>query len=330
MTDTSLEQAQSSAPLNFTFTAKGGDFFGIAIKNIFLSILTLGIYWFWGKVEITKYLYNNTRFQNHNFDYHATGKERFIGFLKAVGILLVYGIFIGIVSWVLGKAIGEQAAQTILGLFSYLVFFSVLPFIIIGALRFRLSRTSFNGIRFQFLGEPKEFTILFLKSLGLTIITFGIYYPWAIAAIATYITRNALYGNHAFDLRIKAEELFFMFIKGVLLSLVTCGIYSFWFRANIHNFFWNNYYFQNGKTNSNLSGDILFVTFLKSVGLLAITCGWGFAWVFIMNQKVIIESLSFSTAIDFDSISNIPVKPGSATIDSIGGDALDSFGSIVS
>ncbi len=99
MTDTSLEQAQSSAPLNFTFTAKGGDFFGIAIKNIFLSILTLGIYWFWGKVEITKYLYNNTRFQNHNFDYHATGKERFIGFLKAVGILLVYGIFIGIVSW---------------------------------------------------------------------------------------------------------------------------------------------------------------------------------------------------------------------------------------
>ncbi len=329
MTDTSLEHVDSSAPLHFSFTAKGGDFFGLAIKNIFLSIITAGIYWFWAKVEITKYLYNNTKFQDSNFDYHATGKERFIGFLKGLGILLIYGVFVFAITWVLAKAAGEKTAQTITGILSYLVFFSVLPFLIIGALRFRLSRTSFNGIRFQFLGEPKEFTILFLKSLGITIITLGIYYPWAIAAIATYIARNALFGNHAFDLRIKAEELFFLFLKGIIFTFLSCGIYSFWFRANLHNFFWNNYYFQNGKTSSNLTGDVLFVTFLKSVGLLAITCGWGFAWVFIMNQKVLIESLSFSSPIDFNSISSIPVKPGSATIDSIGGDALDSFGSIV-
>ena len=328
MTDTSLENIGSPAPQRFLFTANGGDFFGIAIKNFFLTIITLGVYWFWAKVEITKFLYNNTKFQESSFDYHATGLEKFIGFLKGIGILLVYGIFIGIVTWILTKAVGESTATTIVTLLSYLIIFSVLPIIIIGALRFRLSRTSFHGIRFQFLGEPKEFTILFLKSVGLTIVTFGFYYPWAIVAISTYIARNCLYGNHAFDLRVKAEELFFTFIKGFLLSLVTCGIYSFWFRADLHNFFWNNYYFQNGKTISDLKGDTLFITFLKSVGLMAITCGIGFAWVIIMNQKVIIESLSFSTNIDFDSISNIPINPGAATIDSIGGDALDSFGFI--
>ncbi len=329
MTDTSLGYAESPAAQRFLFTAKGGDFFGFAIKNIFLSIVTLGIYWFWAKVEITKYIYNNTRFQNSNFDFHATGKERFIGFLKGLGILLIYGIIVFVTTWILAKAVGEKTAQTIVGFLSYLVFFSVLPFLIIGALRFRLSRTSFNGIRFQFLGEPKEFTILFLKSLGLTIVTFGIYYPWALVAVTNYIARNALFGNHAFDLRVKAEELFFILLKGLALTFVTCGFYSFWFRADLHNFFWNNYYFQNGKTNSDLKGDMLFVTFLKSIGLIAVTCGIGFPWVYIMNQKVIIESLSFSAPIDFDSISNIPVKPGSATIDSIGGDALDSFGSIV-
>ena len=61
MTDTSLEQTQSSAPLNFTFTAKE-EIFRHRYKNIFLSILTLGIYWFWGK-EITKYLYNKQDFK---------------------------------------------------------------------------------------------------------------------------------------------------------------------------------------------------------------------------------------------------------------------------
>ena len=47
-----------------------------------------------------------------------------------------------------------------------------------------------------------------------------------------------------------------------------------------------------------------------------------------MNRKVLVESLSFSTSVDFDSIADMPIKPGSATIENLGGDALDSFGSI--
>ena len=88
MTDTSLEQTQSSAPLNFTFTAKE-EIFGIA-KKYFPSILTLEFIVL-GKVEITKYLYNNTRFQI--IILIITNRKRKIHwFLKAVGILLVYGI----------------------------------------------------------------------------------------------------------------------------------------------------------------------------------------------------------------------------------------------
>lgn len=328
MDETNLELTNDS-PQRFSFTGNGGAFIVLLLKNLFFTMFTFGIYWFWANVETTKFIYRNTRFQDHHFDYHATGLEKFIGFIKATGILIGIGIVNGIVGWILQSITDQATANVIMMIGVYSLVFAVIPFIIIGALRFRLSRTSFNGIHFQFLGDPKEFTLLFLKSVGLTMITIGFYAPWAISAISTYIAQNSIYGNHAFDLRVKAEELFFIILKGILLSIVTLGIYSFWFRANLHNFFWNNYYFQNGKTNSDLTGGKLYVTFLKSIGLLFITAGIALPWVILMNKRIVIESLSFSTSVDFDSISNLPTKPGSATIDNLGGDALDSFGSVV-
>ena len=323
-----ITQVSVSAPNRFSFKADGGDFFILLLKNAFFTICSFGIYWFWAKVDLTKFLYNATRFQGFSFDYHATGKEKFIGFLKAFGILLVAGTVQLIITLIFQKIFGEEVGSTIGGLFVYIILFAVLPFIIIGSLRFRLSRTSFNGIRFQFLGDPKEFTILFAKSLGLTLITFGMYTPWALVAITTYIAQNSLFGNHAFDLRVKTDDLFWIYLKGIALSFFTFGIYSFWLKANVHNFFWNSYYFQNGKTVSDLTGGKLCVTFFKSVGFFIISFGWALPWIILINKRVLVESLSFSSTVDFDSISNIPIKQGSATIENIGGDALDSFGSI--
>lgn len=327
MTDSVAANSESS--FRFSYTAKGGDYFLLMMKTFFLSLISLGIYWFWGRVQIIKFYYNNTKLQDFSFDYHATGKEKFIGFLKGVGILIIFGLISFVLTWIFTKVFNESIAKIIVGIFTYIVIFSALPFVIVLSLRFRLSRTSFNGIRFQFLGDPKEFLFLFLKSLGLTIITLGFYYPWFLVNVSTYITQNSLYGNHAFDIRLKAEELFIIILKGFLLTFITFGIYVFWFRANMFNFFWNNYYFQNGKTNSNLTGGKLFLTALKSVGLFIITLGIGVPWIIIMNQRVLVESVSFNAPIDFETISQIPIKQGSATLDSIGGDALDSLGSIV-
>ena len=41
------------------FNGDGKEFFGIWIFNTLLSIVTLGIYSPWAKVQNTKYLYNN-------------------------------------------------------------------------------------------------------------------------------------------------------------------------------------------------------------------------------------------------------------------------------
>ena len=147
----------------FLFKADAVDFVLLLVKNIFLTIITFGIYWFWANVRTTRFLYNSTQFQNHKFDYHATGEEKLFGFLKGFGILVVVGIVNFIITLLFQKIFGEETGSVLGGILIYVILFFVLPIIIIGALRFRLSRTSFNGIRFQFLGNPKNFTKIFFK-----------------------------------------------------------------------------------------------------------------------------------------------------------------------
>lgn len=59
----------------FKFTGNAKEWFGIWIVNLFLSIITLGIYSAWAKVRTKKYFYQNTWVAGHNFNYHATGKQ---------------------------------------------------------------------------------------------------------------------------------------------------------------------------------------------------------------------------------------------------------------
>src|SRR5215510_8374244 len=58
--------------------------FGIWIVNVFLTLLTLGVYYFWAKVRIREYLLSQTSFEGDRFAYHGTGTELLIGWIKAM------------------------------------------------------------------------------------------------------------------------------------------------------------------------------------------------------------------------------------------------------
>jgi Zn-dependent protease with chaperone function len=57
--------------LPFEFRGRAGEYFGIWIVNVLLSIITLGIYSAWAKVRRLRYFYGNTWLDGHNFEYHA-------------------------------------------------------------------------------------------------------------------------------------------------------------------------------------------------------------------------------------------------------------------
>ena len=122
---------------SFSFHGDGGELFVIYLGNAFLAIITLGIHIFWGKVKVLKFLYRNTEFMGERFEYHGTGDERFIGFLKAVGIFILFGIVIGLVYAGLMYVVGAEIASILLTILVYIAVIAAIPYIMAGRERYR-------------------------------------------------------------------------------------------------------------------------------------------------------------------------------------------------
>jgi uncharacterized membrane protein YjgN (DUF898 family) len=97
--------------------------------------------------------------------------------------------------------------------------------------------TPTGEVRFRFQGTGGAlFGRLFLGGL-LTVLTLGIYLPWALVSLANWAlegTEGTLNGR-TFKARLDATggEALPLVLKGVLLSVVTLGIYAPWFACGL-------------------------------------------------------------------------------------------------
>lgn len=311
----------------FSFRGTGGELFGIYIVNIILTGVTLGIYSFWARVKIQKYLYQKTFLLNESFDYHATGKELFIGFLKGaaivIGALLVY-VFI---TWLFTTIMGE-AGGVVAGLLLYVAIIGAMPFIMVGSTRFHLSRTSWSKLRFNFSGTPQELQKDFYIGLILTIITLGIYAPWFMVKMRTYFANHSNYGNEPFRLEgADGAELFKIYIVGFLLTIVTLGIYGSWLQASVIRYFAERTSIQGKRFNSDITGGQIFVTTLITMLMIIFSLGLAFPWAIVKIQKLYLETTSVEAGLDLTRIEGRKDGGASALSDGIG-DAADAVGTV--
>lgn len=111
----------------FSFTGSAGEYFRIWIVNLFLTIVTLGLYSPWAKVRRMKYFYGNTWLDGHNFDFVANPKRILIGRLIVVGVLVAVNFLVSIspffavlfipyiigFPWLLNKSMAFNARNTV-------------------------------------------------------------------------------------------------------------------------------------------------------------------------------------------------------------------------
>ena len=107
------------------FRAKGSSFFGIWLVNTLLTIVTLGIYSFWAKINVRKFFYQNTYFQDQPFEFHATGGEQTRGFLTAIALIVGAVIVLALFSTVLTVIVGEEIAGLIVAMLTVIAFFGI-------------------------------------------------------------------------------------------------------------------------------------------------------------------------------------------------------------
>jgi uncharacterized membrane protein YjgN (DUF898 family) len=282
-----------------TFHGTGGSLFGIQIVNMFLTILTLGGYYFWGKTKVRSYIMSQTEFAGDRFAYHGTGKELLMGFLKALAIfgVPVFGLFI--IPDIMGA--GEEGKGLATALV-YLIVALFIPVAKVGARRYRMSRTSLRGIRFSFRGGVKDYLTLLVKGQMLLMLTLGLYYPYFETRKHEFMMDHSYFGNQKFHFDGHGRDLFGSYILAMFLSLPTLGLYWLWFHAKKHRYFWDNTTIGYAQFRSTVTGGAYLWLWVGNILLLIVTLGLAWPWVVVRNARFTFRYLTLEGSLDLTAI----------------------------
>ncbi|MBL8178667.1 MAG: DUF898 domain-containing protein [Bryobacterales bacterium] len=300
--------AQAVVPHRFTFHGSGGELLLLYVKTFLLSMITLGIYSFWGRTRIRQFFAENTRFDNVAFAYHGTGLELLIGFGKALGVILLLGVQFGVFQLAAGETLGS-----ILGGIVFVAgMLSLVPLAMVGAWRYRLSRTSLRGIRFSFRGNLIDFCKVYFPGLLLTAITFSIYAPFFWNNVRRYYARNAYYGNARFAYEGEGRDLLAPWLIGLLLTPFTLGASMLWFQLQRFNYQWNRTQFQNARFASAVSFGDYFLLHLTNFLLAVFTLGIAMPWVMIRTVRFAFDRVSLNGSLNLQAIAQEFIDSGAA------------------
>ncbi|EHU4915676.1 DUF898 domain-containing protein [Vibrio vulnificus] len=218
------------------FKGQGGEFFGIWIVNILLSVITLGIYSAWAKVRTKRYFYGNTFIAGDNFEYHAQPMQLLKGRLVALALVLI---------WVVVNSFFPLASLVLFALF-----YVALPWLLWSNARFDSAMTSYRNVHFAFNGSLKEAYMSILgrglaslliiaiyiaivvasanaSAMVATLLGFGtlvlmfVLYAWVVAGIHQYFASGYQYGDWKFVAKIETGFFLKTYCKAMLIGFLT-------------------------------------------------------------------------------------------------------------
>lgn len=310
------EVSEETSGTALGFHGDGMELFKIVFVNQILTVITLGIYYFWAKTKTRLYVYGATSFGKDRFSYHGAGKELFKGGMIFAAIVLALSLSSVAVGFVLGSGAGEVINGVILPILIGLA----IPALMVGAFRYRLSRTAWRSIRFSFRGVRMDALKLYVKGYVLTIITLGFYFPLFAVELQKFWRGHSWFGSLPFKFSGEGKEIYGKFIVGVLLTVITFGIYGFWLRAFLQRYYWSKTTLGNGTFYFDATGGELFKLNLINMLILIITFGLGFSWVVVRNMNFMVDHLSLKGSVDVNKVVQEMKDSGA-----LGEEAIDAF-----
>jgi len=223
------EAARAESP-EFSFIGSWTEFLPIALTNLLLTIVTLGIYRFWAKARTRRYLWSRTHFLDDSFEWTGSGLEMLIGFLLVMLVLLPAFLFFnfGLQALILR---GHVAVGAMIAFIFYLGIFYLINVARFRALRYRLSRTYWHGIRggSDDGGWNYGWSGMWKMALGWAAI--GLLVPWAMTTLWNERWSKMSFGPYPFEARADSSGLMGRwlllyaapFVGGILMAIVGVG-----------------------------------------------------------------------------------------------------------
>jgi len=212
----------------FTFDASRAGFFRLLLVNSALTLITIGIYRFWARTHIRRFMWHHVRILGDPLEYTGTGAELFLGFLIVLAVLfplgLVYSAIAGLVPpdlfWL---KVGLEIAY-------YTVIIGLIHIGVYRMWRYRLSRTAWRGIRFSLQGSTWSYLKLALLWDVLWILSLGFMMPWREATLWRYQIQHTQFGQQTFRFHGTPQALlrpWLMVWLTAMVFLVGAGLLGF-------------------------------------------------------------------------------------------------------
>jgi uncharacterized membrane protein YjgN (DUF898 family) len=221
-----LTSAPAAEPARaIRFTGSWREYLPIALTNALLIICTLGIYRFWASARQRRYLWSRTEVMDDCLEWTGTGKEMFLGFLIVIAVLAPLFLFIQFLFPALIARGKTEAAFGLIFLFE-IGFLYLAGFARFRALRYRLSRTWWHGIRGGSNDPGWNYGGEYLGRLALAFMTMFIVYPWTATRLWNSRWKAMSFGPLQFRTDLNAEGLKarWALLYAVPVGLVLAGI----------------------------------------------------------------------------------------------------------
>ncbi|MBS10000.1 MAG: hypothetical protein CME19_00160 [Gemmatimonadetes bacterium] len=150
--------------------------------------------------------------------------------------------------------------------------------------------------------SPTRITAKAAKGVLLTVITLGLYSPYLVTNIRSYIFNNIWFGTRSFTFTGTGRDLFWPFIKAILIGIFTVQIYQFWFQAEKHRYFWSQTTFDQARFRSTRVGLEFMLLWLGNLALVIFTLGIAVPWVTVRRIRFLTSNLVLEGPLDLPSI----------------------------
>jgi uncharacterized membrane protein YjgN (DUF898 family) len=191
----------------FTWQGSPWSLAGACFINAALMILTIGIYGFWGRTEIRRRMWASVRFLGEPLAYHGTPQELLKGFFAVMAVVLVPLFVVGtFVVIVFGQASGEfvlYQSALFLGLYPILAAVAFYR-----ARRYRLSRTSWRGVRGSITGSSGSYGFLSWATAWAYPFTLGWIAPYRAVALNSKIVKDTHLGDRVLTFDGSSSKLY--------------------------------------------------------------------------------------------------------------------------
>jgi uncharacterized membrane protein YjgN (DUF898 family) len=207
--------AQEQPVQKLVYDGSLGAIYGIFIKNLLLSIITLTVYRFWGKTNLRRYAWSHMTLQGFRFEYTGRGGELFLGFLFVAVIYGLGGTAFAVITLTLG-----ELAQTLtqLGFFALIIYLAFVA--IYAAQNYRLTRTLWCGIRGGMTGSAWRYGVKAFLFTLLNLVTLNLAGPWVAMRLAEDRFNHSYFGNAKANLQASAKPLYLPYILGFVCMIV--------------------------------------------------------------------------------------------------------------